>query len=341
MADAGGRAVHANNFGALRLVFATLVILSHSFPITQGWANSEPLARLTGTVAFGELAVDFFFLLSGYLITQSAEKSRGNIAYLKKRIARIYPGFIVASLVSIFVVGMLAGGRMNNDPLVEAARVCFGLVTLSQPQLTGAFQGAHYTALNGSLWTIRYEFICYIIVMVAHAAGLLRHRPAYLAIIAALFVTTALVLLPGMHPVAKAYNGVRLTAFFLTGGAFYLYRSNIRYDDRLAVVAALVLLASMSNAYTANVGIAVAGGYLLFWLGFRSLGSTIQGVGQKNDISYGVYLYAWPIQNLVAWYAPGVSPWVVFLVSTPAAYLFGAISWVLVERPALAAVHKK
>jgi peptidoglycan/LPS O-acetylase OafA/YrhL len=92
----------ANNFSVLRILFATLVILSHSTELIDGNRSSETLTRLFGTISFGVLAVDGFFIVSGYLITKSYLSSEP-ISYLVKRTLRIYPGFIVAFVVSIFL----------------------------------------------------------------------------------------------------------------------------------------------------------------------------------------------------------------------------------------------
>lgn len=91
---------HANQFGIVRLVLAALVLLSHSFPLAQGFVNSEPLRTLTCTTSFGELAVCFFFVISGYLVSESLARTRSIASYPGKRIRRIYSGFVVAVLVS-------------------------------------------------------------------------------------------------------------------------------------------------------------------------------------------------------------------------------------------------
>src|ERR1700687_2059412 len=95
---------HFNNFNALRLVLAVLVIVSHAFPLSYGNADREPIVRLTGGLeAFGSVAVDLFFLISGMLITASWLRSKSMQSYLFKRLLRIYPGFLVASAVSILI----------------------------------------------------------------------------------------------------------------------------------------------------------------------------------------------------------------------------------------------
>jgi peptidoglycan/LPS O-acetylase OafA/YrhL len=99
---------HRNNFGLLRLIFAMCVLVSHSIELVDGNRSREPLTFIFGTLSLGELGVDGFFLVSGYLIAQSFENSASVLLYLGKRILRIYPAFVVAFVLSIVVVGPLS-----------------------------------------------------------------------------------------------------------------------------------------------------------------------------------------------------------------------------------------
>ena len=92
-----------NNLDLLRLVFASFVLLSHSFELADGSRSREPLTRLFHTTSFGGLGVDFFFILSGFLITMSWDKNPHALSFLKKRILRIYPAYMAAFLVSVSI----------------------------------------------------------------------------------------------------------------------------------------------------------------------------------------------------------------------------------------------
>ena len=340
--SAGGLAEKANNFGFLRLAFAMLVILSHSYEMIDANRSREILTRLFHTMSFGELAVDGFFLISGYLVTCSWENSRTARDYLSKRVLRIYPGFMVAFLLSLLVAAPLAGGDLGTLAGADGVRQAVRMLFLRGPQVQGAFAGLPDPQLNSAMWTISYEFRCYLVAMGLGALGLVRHRRAWLALTLALL--TLRVAAPGLdidlpQPVAlvvgAVHDDIRFLAVFLCGGAFYLYRDRIRYHRIVALFAAVALFVVMFFWRLAETGVAVLGGYVLFWFALHVRAGGLSRIGSGLDLSYGVYLYAWPVQNLIIWQFRGVAPPVLFLSSAVLAAALGAASWLLVERPCL------
>lgn len=329
----------ANNFGALRLLFAILVILSHSSELIDGDRSREILTRIFGTLSFGELGVDGFFLISGYLITKSFQQSRSMGEYLLKRVLRIYPGYLAAYLVCVFVLGPFVGAQIAR---LSGLRVLAEVLTLHGPAVPGVFAGSPYPVLNGSMWTIAYEFRCYALLLVAGFAGL-HLRPFILAL-----VTAGLMALAALHPnifdwVPKDVEGLlgvpnvsaRFISIFGCGALFYLYRDRIWYDGRIAAAAGVVWVGLMFSPLLAEPAVAVLGGYVLFWFAFNVKAPRLAAIGRKTDLSYGAYLYAWPIQKVLIWTMPGISPWSVFVEASAAACVLAFASWWLVEKPFL------
>jgi peptidoglycan/LPS O-acetylase OafA/YrhL len=306
------RAGSRNGLDAMRLFFAALVLVSHSPELIDGDRSREPLTLLVGTCSFGELAVIGFFVLSGYLITNSWHSRPELIPYLRNRILRIVPGFVVAVLISTLVVGAIgASDAATYYSSINWRQLFGGIVTLGEPRTPPTFAGSPVPAVNGSLWTIRYEFICYLIAPVA-----IFRRSALLAIWILAAVTT----------VASPDPLPRFLFAFLSGAVFQQFRLRATTAGVVASMAALPILLSMSATW--ELGAIVAGGYLALCVGLRPLPY------RGPDFSYGLYLYGWPIQMMLIM-GGLVQPWLLFFAALPLAAGCGLLSWYIVEKPAL------
>lgn len=324
-----------NNFGFLRILLASLVVISHSAELLDGDRSREILTRIFGTIAFGTLAVDGFFVISGFLIVKSWVSRPSPLTFLAKRALRIYPGFIVASLVSVFLVGRLAAvvHVESHDLLTLTLR---NIVRLYETDYPAALKFVHSQRLNGSLWTIRWEFYCYLLAMAFGVLGLTRRRWPWFVVLGIAAVFTVF---PDMFVAVfpQKYNAApRFLACFSSGALFYVYNKNIKYNKSLTCLAAVGLVSFLCNARLAELGIAIFGAYLIFAAAFAHAPS-LACIGTKNDISYGVYLYAWPIQQLVILYAPSIPLTALMAISLALAYIAGYLSWRFIESPAIEA----
>jgi peptidoglycan/LPS O-acetylase OafA/YrhL len=329
-----------NNFGFLRLFFASLVIVSHSPEIIDQNRSREILTNIFGTISFGELAVDSFFLISGYLILKSFYSTSSVKSYFTKRILRIYPGFIVASLFCIFIVTPLAGSWsliLNLHPIDWLTTVT-KLLILDSPEVNGLLLGNEPFALNGAMWSVWLEFLCYISIPVFFLLGFHKKR-LYIAItitVASLFlfllITHKDIWLP--YPLRiSASLSTRLLTAFLIGGAFYHFRDRIIWNKNLSLASFVLLIVCLNFEYTAELGYFIFGGYLIFNFALNYKNKTLNQIGTKNDISYGVYLYAWPIQMLIVQRYPSISPTMMTLATMACVAILGYLSWIYVEQP--------
>lgn len=321
-----------NNFNLLRLILATLVLVSHSSELIDGNRGREPLTRMFGTYSLGDLAVSGFFLLSGYLIMQSWDAQPYGWPFLKKRILRIYPGFIVASLICAFVVGPLGAIPVDYFDSFDPSAFFSGLLFLQKPVVPAVFAGQPYPVLNGALWTICREFACYLLVFATGVTGALRIRHFWLGLtIAALII----VLLPKpSHLPFIDGRDIRVSSFFLVGGCFYIYRQHINFRGKVALLFTAMTCSCMFFWRPADLAMPILGGYALLYAASKR-SRVLSGFNRLPDVSYGAYLYGWPIQKLIIWYYPLVSPWLLTGISIVLTLVAGTVSWHLIEKPAL------
>ena len=325
----------SNNFNLLRLILALLVIVSHSPELADGNRSRELFTRLFHTISFGEFAVDGFFLLSGYLIVQSWEARPEVWAFSRKRIFRIYPGYVVASLACAFVVGPLASEPSVYFSKFDMVAFLRSVALLDIPAIPPVFPGQPFPFVNGAMWTIRLELICYLGVLAAGLSGVLRRPQVWLGLTLVALVLAFLGRLGvsgGILHVMLTLPLLRLSAFFLVGGACYLFRSFLPTRGWSALGCLAVAGAGLFSKSAVEFVLATFGGVALFWFGRR----TIPGLSEFNrlpDVSYGVYLYAWPMQKLLLQRWPHMSPWTLSLVVGVLSLAIGALSWYSVERP--------
>jgi peptidoglycan/LPS O-acetylase OafA/YrhL len=318
------------------------VLLSHAPEITDGNPSRELLHRLTGSLTFGTFGVDGFFLLSGYLIVQSWLGDPELLNFLRKRALRILPGYLVAVAVSTLAVGLLAPGVDHFFRGLDA-HFLKSIALLSSPATPPVFPGRPYAMVNGAMYTIGYEFRCYLLVALLGVCGLLRRTILILAatalLLSSLFYPALFENLHWPRPV-EALAGqpaiaFRLTAVYLVGVCFYLFRDRIAFRPVLALTASCALAGSVAFAPSrAEFALVLCGGYLMFYLGKMRL-PWLAGMSRLPDISYGIYLYGWPVESLWIWFHRG-SPWIAFAFSTVICFGLGWLSWHFVERPALA-----
>lgn len=338
-----------NNFNLLRLSFAALVVLSHSFELIDRSRVNEPLDRLFHTYSLGDLAVDGFFTLSGFLILKSWQRDPGVWRYLARRALRIYPLFIVSSLLCGLLLGPLFGGGAAYFARFHAGEFLQWMLLLREPAVPPVFLGLPYTDVNGPMWTIQYEFMCYLLVALAGWV-LLAGRAWFWRLLWAGAMLVNLVyadrlndthffgsrLLLGDEP----GSFVRFLSFFSAGAVLFMYRDRVPYRAGWAALCALVCVLSLVRFDAAKLILPTAGAYLLFFCAFAALPAAgaigwAQGFVRRNDLSYGIYLFGWPVQQILLAELHLHSPWILTALALPCAAVCAFASWRLIERRCL------
>ncbi|WAJ26594.1 acyltransferase family protein [Antarcticirhabdus aurantiaca] len=330
-----------NGFTALRLIAAVLVIFTH--PYVLGANIADPVQAATGLLPASTVGVDLFFVVSGYLISGSLRRSASFGDYLRNRALRILPALFVLCAVTVFVIGPLA--TTSDSYFRESETYAYfrnALVYAWQPFLPGVFETNTTPVVNGSLWTLPIEATCYGFLLVMAWCGCFNWRGALVLMLMcyALVVSQAFPfgqILFHYEGGMELRNLSRFTALF-AGGAL------IKLIDRPWTVSpAVTLLAGL------GVAAALAAGqidwrwfpaiYLLAWpwlvIGLAARLSAFSAL-DRVDISYGLYLYAFPIQQLLVQVNGGaMDPITLFLISAAVTTILALASWFLIERPAM------
>ncbi|MEA5453431.1 acyltransferase [Sinomonas sp. JGH33] len=329
---------HRNSLNALRLLFAGAVIVSHAWLL----GNYGPEPALFG-INLGRAGVMGFFAISGYLITLSAQHSRSVSEYALARFARIYPALIAASIAVAFVAApigaILTGGSYDLGGAFAflGAALALTIGFLGPPHIGTSLLG-NYDAdtWNGPLWTLSWEALCYVIIAIVVMAARRRTdagRASLGAVVLFVAVTSQItVRLQGGVITSIVDVAMPLMAFFLAGSVLAHFRERIPVGlvpIILASAAAWALLASGLGSVLAPLPLS----YLVLCAGSLR---PFARIGARYDISYGVYIYGWPIQQLLAaLHVPATMPPLGYAALTlVAVWPLGFLSCVLVEQPA-------
>jgi peptidoglycan/LPS O-acetylase OafA/YrhL len=317
-----------NNLDALRFLAAFGVIVSHAFPVVQGLPSLEILESFSGgQTTIGELSIHSFFEISGLLVAMSFQRTRDFATFLSNRMVRIVPGLVVMVLLTTFVLGPLC----TTLPLADflRSRVTYrylgnALIYPLSQALPGVFADNPISLVNASLWTLCYEFTCY--TGLAAIGCLLRRQ--WIPAVAFLAFSAAAVLFTYISP--RIF--VELAAHFLMGSLIYIFRKSIVLDGRVCAFIAAALVATLLLGHGFRIAALLGGPYVLFYLAFTR-GRRLWHFGKHGDLSYGLYIYAFPIQQLIF---PIASTWQSNSILATAILLgLAAMSWHFVEKPCL------
>ena len=348
-----GKELNKNNFDFLRFILATAVIYSHCFVIYFGVVkDTEPISIFTKNQAdLGGLAVCSFFVISGFLIVRSFEYSVNSYEYFVKRFLRIVPGFFVAYLISVLIFGSLGTLNLNNQiwelkyyfDNLNIKQLLLRLFTLEAPRGIKTFSiNPLPNMVNESCWTIQYEALCYLIVPLS-LLGFKKRKSTLLVV----FVIFYLVLLLQTFNVITFVDNTKnlillypsevpkLLSFFLSGACCYFYRHYIPRNIYLASLSFTLIIVASVWFPLINLVLPFAGTYLLFYLAYHPY-IQLHSWAKKGDFSYGLYLYGWPLQQLVMYFfAKHINVQGLFLIAFPIAFLAAYFSWHIVEKPFL------
>lgn len=327
-----------NNFDLARLFLAAWVVFQHSYLV-----GVEPLdISVLGFVFDGYTAVQCFFVISGFLIFQSWEKSSSWRSYFSKRVRRIYPAYFtvvaVMAILGVFLTTLKPLEYFTSVGWLKYLLANLSFLNFLHPTLPGVFTNAAEPLVNGPLWTIKIEVMFYLSVPIV---AVIARRFGLVPVMCLIYVASIVWAMTCAHLYAVTGRGFYETlgrqlpgqmSFFVAGGLLYYHLDAFRrYGHRLALLAV--------------VGIAAHAAFGLPWLFpavlailvvyFAGVVPYLGNFGRFGDMSYGLYIFHYPILQVIAALGILAMPGVALGVGVACALVLAWLSWHLIEKPAL------
>jgi peptidoglycan/LPS O-acetylase OafA/YrhL len=322
-----------NNFDLLRLLAALSVIFSHAFLLAENSQDHDPLMIATGgQTILGLVGVFVFFTISGYLITQSFETTASPLVFLAKRALRIFPGLIACLLVCVFAIGPEVTSLPLSEYFARPETYLFlvhnaVLHVDEYNRLPGVvfWNGNIGGIVDGPLWSLPSEALLYVMLC---GLGLCRALTLPVALV---LVAIGVVCLWFDTSGALVGNTGWLLGFFAAGISCYRLRGTRWIGGVWAVLAIAGLLLSVKLRVFVPA-FPIFGSSLVIWVALNRRLPPIPAA-RFGDLSYGLYIYGWPIEQCVIHASGGGAPWwVVFAIGVAAAVPTAFLSWHLVEK---------
>jgi peptidoglycan/LPS O-acetylase OafA/YrhL len=329
--------IHATNgFDYLRLGLAVAVVSWHGIMSSYGRPYAAEVYYSPWGTLFA-LILPMFFALSGFLVSGSLNRSRTIEGFLTLRALRIVPALAVEVLLCALILGPLLTTRPLGDYFAgqEFAAYFLNIAGIIHFALPGVFEELPRAGIvNLSLWTIPYELECYIAITALTILGLWKRRAFFILVsFGATILWPVSLVVSGAHSSLLALPGPLLVIAFLAGVSLYLYRDKIPLTNALAASCALCSVSLLAHPLTESLAVWPIA-YVTIWLGLSHPPKV--PVLMSGDYSYGVYLFAFPIQQAVMLALPEWREWWVNIgIALPLAFLYAAFSWHCIEKPIL------
>ncbi len=323
-------------FSAMRIVLSLSVLALHCVPLSKGIEYLRFSGSWYEPIVLSRLPI--FFALSGFLVMRSASRADSLLNFLAYRGLRLLPALIVTVILSILVVGALfttlpLGEYLTQWTTWRYLGNAFGFIQFDLP---GVFESNPFPrSVNGSLWTLQLELYCYGILTLLFATKLIFSRQIFTALVVSVSIAMTFLNLttgwsaPGLHMPAPV-----LIYYFMIGALAYQWHFSMPYSKILffsCLAMSYLLIPTRNFVFIAAWPLV----YIMIFIGSTEI--RLPAVLKGRDLSYGIYLFGFPVQQaLVASVAALREPVALFFTSAPIAILLSVLSWKYIEKPTMA-----
>ncbi len=339
-----------NNFDFLRFIAAILVIITHSYALS-GLGDKDFLVYLTKkNISFSHLGVAVFFVMSGYLIFQSAINTNSVLSYFWKRILRIVPGLLAVLIICVFILGPIISNLSlgayfsNSETYLHLLSVT--IYNISHLDLPGVFVNNPSQSVNGSLWTLQYEFTCYIFVAffvfifpsIVKIKNYLLVGIFILMIFIRIFLGEKYFWFNYSSPYLLGLNLMytfEWFAYFISGMVLFIMKDKLKSVGLVSAILLIFYVMFLILNYTifARYLLYLLVPAIVYYIVFKL--PRISFISKHGDISYGMYIWAFPVQQLIIYLFPNINVDLYIIFSVLFTIPFALFSWHLIEKRAL------
>lgn len=322
----------SQNLQFIRFIASICVIIAHAFAISTGNERNELLTKITGAyLGLGALAVCVFFVAGGFLIARSVERQRTAIKYFKARAIRIFPPLIFTTVCVTFL-GVLFSVYTPFEYFSNANTWKYLLNSIFVPvhNLPGVFENNPYLpTINGALWTLPVEFLCYIVCFIMYKFKFLQKKNFLISI--PIVLCGSLVLEWMGNYIYFVRSLIRPCLLFYIGMGYWVYREQIKLKKSWLIIACIGFLITLFLGVP-QVSVYIFFPYIIFMVSF-GVKQCSSKLGDLGNFSYGIYLWGFPVQQAVVNMNGGImNPYLNMLLSIPIAIILGAMTYFLVEK---------
>lgn len=326
-----------NNLTFIRACLSIIVIYSHSFPLTGTAMNNELFFKFSNCYGGGGIAVATFFFISGALITKSYLKDENPVEFTISRLFRLMPALFVAAIFITFIAGPLVSVLSFKEYFGNKYIYQFiynNLIFNTDFYLPGVFENLYFPGgIIGSWWTLRYEFFCYFVLLMLGMLGIFNNRNLCLLIgcIYIYLTITDLDLIKQFFMNDGSKEIYYLPLYFIFGSLCFLFGNIIKINFKV-IIAIVGLTFFLKDTLAYNYLFLISCFFVSLWL---SISPLIMKLKMKHDISYGVYIYGFFIQQLFVYWIPSLNSNINFLLSVLVCIPIGLLSAIYIEEPSI------
>lgn len=323
-----------NNFNLIRYMAAIMVIYSHSYALNGFNEKAPPFLQDT----WGGLSVKTFLIISGFLVCKSWFNNSNTKRFIKARVLRIFPALIVITLISVFVLGPLVT-VLPLDEYFTSKQTYRYLKNIFLFRIEYVLPGVYINniykfAVNGSLWSLTYEVVFYIIIILLGRSKILNNKYMNLFIFISAVMIIKLNFIESLH-IENLKLWISLFGYFFIGALYYVFKDYVYLNKYLAYICiSILVLASFSGGFKSE-DFLILWSYLVIYIGLLPSGIPKE-LKFNGDYSYGIYIYAFPIQQLLIYIVGGkMNPLINFCISSILVFFVSIFSWHFIEKKCL------